>query len=127
MLQGQAEVTRHTDKKVLKLTVHASLIINQSDDDDDDVLVALLLTGIQQLRRVMLLFFLVVILLQTGSSHCGLPFYNGFYYDHVMDDKGNGKNNGEGRYKQDKSCPGLGEEQGEPVQRWRAGTCPIGA
>uniref|UniRef100_H9G3M4 Ig-like domain-containing protein n=1 Tax=Anolis carolinensis TaxID=28377 RepID=H9G3M4_ANOCA len=38
---------------------------------------------------------LVVMLLQTGSSYCGLPFYNGFYYDRVMNDKGDG--NGEGK------------------------------
>ncbi|XP_042327048.1 hyaluronan and proteoglycan link protein 3 [Sceloporus undulatus] len=39
---------------------------------------------------------LVVMLLQTGSSHCGLPFYNGFYYDRVMNDKGDGNGNGNG-------------------------------
>ncbi|XP_075753178.1 hyaluronan and proteoglycan link protein 3 isoform X2 [Pelodiscus sinensis] len=43
----------------------------------------------------MLLLSLVVILLQLGRGCCGLPFYNGFYYDHVMNDKGNGNGNGE--------------------------------
>ncbi|TFK13063.1 integrator complex subunit 2 [Platysternon megacephalum] len=38
---------------------------------------------------------LVVMLLQLGRGCCGLPFYNGFYYDHVMNDKGNGNGNGE--------------------------------
>ncbi|KAL8197605.1 UNVERIFIED_CONTAM: hypothetical protein K2H54_034086, partial [Gekko kuhli] len=38
----------------------------------------------------MLLSLVAVILLQTDSSFGGLPFYNGFYYNHVMNDKGNG-------------------------------------
>lgn len=29
--------------------------------------------------------------LATGSHH---PFYNGFYYNHVMNDKGNGQEKG---------------------------------
>ncbi|XP_034987853.2 hyaluronan and proteoglycan link protein 3 [Zootoca vivipara] len=35
-----------------------------------------------------MLFLLVVMLLQASSCYCGLPFYNGFYYDRVMSDKG---------------------------------------
>ncbi|XP_061450966.1 hyaluronan and proteoglycan link protein 3 [Rhineura floridana] len=35
-----------------------------------------------------MIFPLAVFLLQMGSSRCGLPFYNGFYYDRVMNDKG---------------------------------------
>ncbi|XP_044294900.1 hyaluronan and proteoglycan link protein 3 isoform X1 [Varanus komodoensis] len=37
-----------------------------------------------------MLFHLVVMLLQMGSGCGGLPFYNGFYYDRVMNDKGDG-------------------------------------
>ncbi|XP_058012004.1 hyaluronan and proteoglycan link protein 3 isoform X1 [Ahaetulla prasina] len=36
----------------------------------------------------LMLFPLVVMLLQTRSSHGSLPFYNGFYYDGPMNDKG---------------------------------------
>ncbi|XP_066491822.1 hyaluronan and proteoglycan link protein 3 [Tiliqua scincoides] len=43
----------------------------------------------------MLLLSLAVVLLQVDSGHCGLPFYNGFYYDRVMNDNGNGNGNGE--------------------------------
>lgn len=38
---------------------------------------------------------LVVMLLQIGSTHGGLPFYNGFYYDRDMNDKGDDKGDGE--------------------------------
>ncbi|KAL8197578.1 UNVERIFIED_CONTAM: Hyaluronan and proteoglycan link protein 3 [Gekko kuhli] len=45
---------------------------------------------LQNRLQVMLLSLVAVILLQTDSSFGGLPFYNGFYYNHVMNDKGNG-------------------------------------
>ncbi|XP_077173686.1 hyaluronan and proteoglycan link protein 3 [Paroedura picta] len=37
-----------------------------------------------------MLLLVGVILLQMDSRLSGLPYYNGFYYDHVMNDKGNG-------------------------------------
>ncbi|XP_053127641.1 hyaluronan and proteoglycan link protein 3 isoform X2 [Hemicordylus capensis] len=43
----------------------------------------------------MLLFFLTVMLQQTDRGHGGLPFYNGFYYDRVMNDNGDINGNGE--------------------------------